>query len=233
MGIIEQGCMGFHHENGTYLVPPGSISLVNPGTMHTGYPQAEQGWTYRNFFIDPSIFQEIMTLTTGTEIVPHFPYPVITDTQISKLLIKAHISLESSPIRLERETLLYEALSLLIRKYATAKVLGQEPTICHPGIRRACNLIEDTYQKDLSLDDLAEAANLSRYHFLRTFRKQTGLSPHTYLLQVRANRAKQHLSGGATISETALNCGFCDQSHLTRRFKKIYGITPGRFLAGL
>jgi AraC-like DNA-binding protein len=68
---------------------------------------------------------------------------------------------------------------------------------------------------------------------IRVFRDATGLTPHLYLEQVRINHAGQLLRSGASIIDAALHVGFTDQSHLTRHFKKLTGITPGKYLAAI
>jgi AraC-like DNA-binding protein len=72
-------------------------------------------------------------------------------------------------------------------------------------------------------------ANLSPFYLLRTFRDRIGLPPHGYLNQVRLIRAKKLLSQGCQISQVAHEIGFADQSHLTRQFKRMFGVTPGQY----
>ncbi len=76
---------------------------------------------------------------------------------------------------------------------------------------------------------MAEQAGLSRYHFIRVFQNKTGLSPHAYLTQVRVNNARTQIESGLTLADAAFSSGFSDQSHMTRYFKSIYGVTPGKF----
>jgi len=82
----------------------------------------------------------------------------------------------------------------------------------------------------ISLDDLAAAVSLSRFHFARRFRQSTGTSPHEFVLRQRVARARTMLTRtGAPLTDVALACGFADQSHLNRVFKAHVGTTPGRF----
>lgn len=82
----------------------------------------------------------------------------------------------------------------------------------------------------ISLEDLAAAVSLSRFHFCRRFRQTTGTSPHGFVLQQRVARARTMLTRtAAPLSDIALACGFADQSHLNRVFKAQVGTTPGRF----
>lgn len=82
----------------------------------------------------------------------------------------------------------------------------------------------------ISLDDLANQAGVSRFHFARQFRLSTGVSPMEYLRRVRIERSKSILqSRETTIAEVAATLGFSDQSHFTRTFGRLVGVPPGSF----
>ena len=96
-------------------------------------------------------------------------------------------------------------------------------------VTQAVDFINDNYATDLSLSDIAAAAHLSPFHLSRIFKKATGVSPYQYLLQVRVNSARSLLTAGAgdrSLAEVAAAVGFADQSHLTRHFKRMVGVTP-------
>jgi AraC-like DNA-binding protein len=99
-------------------------------------------------------------------------------------------------------------------------------------IRRARKLVDDSYMEDLTLNQLAAAAGLSRFYFLRAFRREVGVTPHAYLTGRRIAAAKVLLDGPQALSEVAVACGFYDQSHFTRSFKGCTGVTPGQYRHG-
>jgi AraC family transcriptional regulator len=99
-------------------------------------------------------------------------------------------------------------------------------------VAEALRFIHENYSHDLSLNDLAEAVHLSPFHVARLFKQTLGVSPHQYLIQVRVNSARSLLSAGSgerSLAEVASAVGFADQSHLTRHFKRIMGVTPKQF----
>ncbi len=100
-------------------------------------------------------------------------------------------------------------------------------------VRRARRLVDDFYMQDLTLDQLAATAGLSRFYFLRAFRREVGVTPHAYLTGRRIAAARALLGGDQPLSEVALACGFYDQSHFTRAFKGATGVTPGQYRRGL
>lgn len=97
-------------------------------------------------------------------------------------------------------------------------------------LRAALQLIDDRLDTGIPLRDLADAVGLSPFHFCRVFKQSTGLTPHRYLVERRVERARSLLmAGGDSIAEVARRTGFCDQSHLTAHFKRVYGVTPRDF----
>ena len=92
--------------------------------------------------------------------------------------------------------------------------------------------IHEHLQENMSLDDLAGSVGLSRYHFARRFRQSTGTTPHEFVIQQRIDRAKTLLHRTNTaLLDIASVCGFADQSHMTREFRKRVNVTPGRYRA--
>ena len=81
-------------------------------------------------------------------------------------------------------------------------------------------------------EDVARMSGLSEGQVIRTFHYEFGLPPHAYHLRVRLAAACELLTRGVTIARVANECGFADQSHLSRRFKSVYGVTPATWAAG-
>ena len=97
--------------------------------------------------------------------------------------------------------------------------------------RRVLELIEARLGGELSVDELAREAELSPAHFARAFRETLGRPPHQYILARRLERARRLLEApNARPSEVAAAAGFADQAHLTRLFKRAFGVTPGAVL---
>jgi AraC family transcriptional regulator len=96
----------------------------------------------------------------------------------------------------------------------------------------ALQFIHQNYARDVGLSDIAAAVHVSPFHLARVFKRTLGVSPHQHMIQVRVNNARSLLTGGSSrrsLAEIASAVGFADQSHLTRHFKRITGVTPRRF----
>jgi AraC family transcriptional regulator len=100
-------------------------------------------------------------------------------------------------------------------------------------LRRVRAYINEHIGERISLDQLARQAGVSRFHFARQFRLSTGESPMGYLRRVRIERSKCILQArDTTIAEVAASLGFSDQSHFTRIFGRLVGVSPGSFARG-
>ena len=100
-------------------------------------------------------------------------------------------------------------------------------------VARVKALLAQRYAEDLPLSVLAAEAGLSSHHLIRAFRRETGLTPHAWLINLRVEAAKAQLKRGETPVAVASATGFCDQAHLTRAFKARIGVTPGVYRAAV
>jgi len=131
---------------------------------------------------------------------------------------------------------LASAISLHLARHFTARPSREAtPTGGLPPrrLQAVLELMEARLGEGVSLEDLAAEARLSPFHFARAFKKATGASPHQHLLQRRLERAKELLARpDSRIGDVAFRLGFSDQSHLTRLFRRHYGMTPRAYQRG-
>ena len=96
--------------------------------------------------------------------------------------------------------------------------------------RRVVDYIDEHLGAKLTVKEIAAAIRLSKSHFTRTFKSTLGISPMVYIAARRVERAKRMMIDSAeSLTDIALNCGFADQSHLNRQFRRALGMTPGRW----
>jgi AraC family transcriptional regulator len=122
----------------------------------------------------------------------------------------------------------------LLREYGTA-VLGPKRKygkLPREKLVRAVEYIQDQLHADLTVSAIAQAVGMTPDNFTRLFKESTGRSPYRYVVEARVRKAKELLTTGKfTISEAAHQVGFVDQSHLTRHFKKVFGLPPKTLLS--
>jgi AraC-like DNA-binding protein len=230
VGVIEQGALGFYYRGENVVAPAGRINTVNPDEVHTGQAATESGWTYRMFYFSADFLQHMTRAVCERPTTqPFFTQGVIEDPDLAGLICQVHGQLGDIRVaRLERETMLLEMFARLLVRHTY-----EPPTIVRAGreeapIRRVIDYLDAHFGEDLAVDTLAAIACLSSYHFIRVFTRQTGLTPHAWLMQLRAHKAKELLALGLPIADAALQTGFADQSHLNKIFKRIMGYTPGQ-----
>jgi AraC-like DNA-binding protein len=230
IGVIERGAETFYYRGTIHMAPAGTIVVINPGEVHTGQAVSEMGWTYRMLYPKTDLVQRAaLQVSPRWQGLPDFPSPVIEDQHLVKFIRNLHIVLETSTDPLERESVFISTLAHLVARHAQGRYHLPQPTRVDPLVRRAQEYLEAHYTENISLEQLANLGRLSPFHFVRVFRQATGLPPHAYLTQVRIERAKILLAHGWPIAQVAVETGFVDQSHFTRRFKGIVGVTPGQY----
>ncbi|MGE4292113.1 MAG: AraC family ligand binding domain-containing protein [Desulfovibrio sp.] len=232
VGVIEQGGMAFRYLGRDLVAPAGSVNLVVPGEPHDGHAAGGAGWTYRMFYLDPHWLGRAAEELSGRGCarLPHFNAGVLDDPLLAASIRALHAGLDTGTFStLEAQTRLYALLTRWIAHHAESRTVRpgscQEPE----AVRRVRALLEERHAEDLGLDELARAAELSPFHLARVFCRSVGLPPHAYLTQVRVRRARELLAGPQSLADIAACVGFADQSHLTRHFKRIVGLPPGRW----
>jgi AraC-like DNA-binding protein len=139
----------------------------------------------------------------------------------------------STLVPLQQFEYLTSTLRLLARHATSATVVssGGPAVATAPAAaliaRRVRDRLHDGYADLLTADDLATAAGCSRYAATRAFAAVYGLAPSDYQRQLRLRAARALLIGGTSAAEAAASAGFADQAHLTRWFRRYYGVTPG------
>jgi AraC-like DNA-binding protein len=230
VGIIEAGVQRLDLERGLHYSPAGSIVLINPGESHTGGPGHPDGYVYRTFYPSESLIRTAAAeLGTTSAILPSFRKPVITDQHLYDVLFAFHRSLADPLSALEQETHLRHAISLLVRRYTEPGSSKSRLAGATPASRRARQYLDERYMRDVSLSELASACGCSSFHLARAFTAQFGLPPHAYLNNLRIKNAKRMIRAGTPLADVAYAVGYCDQSHLNRRFKRIVGVTPWQY----
>lgn len=231
VGVIERGAYQFYHRGNILYIEEGQIVLINPTEVHGGEPVDNMGWKYRMLYPSITLMQKIAHEITGADwTIPHFSSPIVEDPIVARQILHLHHVLEKSDNRLKRDTAMRVALGSLILRHAENQAIDCCMTTERDAVKRVREYLETYYEANTSLDELAVIAGLSPFHLVRVFKDETGLPPHTYLTHVRIQRAREMLQNNPrSIADVAYATGFTDQSHLTRWFKRIVGITPGKY----
>lgn len=215
-----------------YRIAPGQVTVLPaylPFSSRTSDPGA-----FISVNLEPKFFTSAaaeLGSMNGLELIPRHG---VDDNLLQRLVGTLYDTLhESGPeVRFYAESVATLIAVHIAKNYSNriknipvgrAKLTKQQ-------LARVVDYIHAYLHEPITLEQLASVSGLSRYYFARQFKAATGLAPHEYLTRCRVESAKNHLqTTDASIAETAVKVGFCDQSHLTRHFKRILGVTPSYF----
>lgn len=210
---------------------PGDFSILRPGYEST--------WQWsRGFQATVLYLTERRLADFASEVFDrHVDSVAIHESfQVQDPVIQHGLSLLSTELRrdafggaLYRDALMTQLCVQLLRHHAESRLRTHR----FPGAlnaaqaRQVTDYIEHNLASDLCLNSLARIAGMSQYHFARLFKKRFGTPPHTYVQQRRVERARHLiLHSDMPLKEVVGATGFCDQSHLTRSFRRAFDITP-------
>jgi AraC-like DNA-binding protein len=237
LGLTESGAQAFTCRGAGHVSTAGLVMAFNPDDPHDGHDASGTGFTYRMIHLAPALMTGLLTDLTGAAAgMPLFTAPVIADPALAAALRRLHRSLTGPASPLEQSERLTAATALAVR-HATGPAGRQRPgqaTLTardQAGAAARMRAFLRDCPAEATLADVAAAAGCSRFAAYRAFRAQHGLSPSEYQRQLRLRAARRALAGGAALADAAVASGFADQAHLTRWFRRCYGITPGAYRA--
>lgn len=231
IGAMERGavyCDGTRDKNS---LVPGEVFLVNPGQIHSGVPVPGSRTSYRVFHIEPRWIRQVAgEMALGDPGDLEFRRMVVRAPLLHRYVQRFSFLVAAGAEPLAKESTMVGVLSSVLLGYGEMRPRVPDPGREPGAVRRTREYLAERMDVRVSLEDLAQAANLSRYHLLRVFKRTTGLTPHAFHVQRRVERAKSLLLSGLPIAQVAADTGFVDQSHFTRAFKHLVGATPGQYL---
>jgi AraC-like DNA-binding protein len=230
LGVVHRGVNRFLYRGSHHAAVPGTVCTVTVDEVHAGDVPAEDGLHYRCLY--PSADAVADALGQLEDRSPRslacLP-PVIPDPTTFALLDALFDAQNADAPALERQSLYLSLLTRVLAVHAETHIQPRRVAAPQRGIARAHDRLIADVTETASLGELAAEAGLSPYQLLRGFSRSYGLPPHLYLTQVRVRRAKRLILAGVTLAEAAAMVGFADQSHLNRHFRRIVGVTPGRY----
>lgn len=219
--IVDDGAVRYdldRHEHGT---PHDTVTLLPPHVPHNGSPATPHGFRKRVIYLDATQLDESF-------IGPAVDGPDLADPVLRTRVGQLHSALRHPGDELEaasRLTLIGERL----REHLRPRLTGQRPPPDHGVAHTLRELLDARLAQGIALDEAARLVHAHPAHLVRAFSAAFGIAPHQYLMSRRVDRARRLLLDGQPLIEVATATGFYDQSHLTRHFKRLVGVTPGRY----
>lgn len=234
-GVTLAGRQDFFSGGANHRSMPGNIIQFNPGEVHDGCSGGDEPLNYVMIYMPASELEPLVANAAGRERATDFRVSdtLMQDPALRQAILElARLINNKVGSRIEQEHALYRIASRVTQRagrFEADSITGRADVL----LERAREFIHTHVTDDLALEDISEAANLSKYHFLRLFRRQFGITPHQYVVNCRINAARHALDTGGSLNDVVYRYGFADLSHFNRRFKRIYGMTPRQYQANI
>ncbi|GAA3301746.1 helix-turn-helix transcriptional regulator [Streptomyces cinereospinus] len=223
--IVDDGAVRYdldRHEHGT---PHDTVTLLPPHVPHNGSAATPHGFRKRVLYLDGSLLPDDL-------IGPAVDAPDLRDPVLRRRVGHLHGALAAPGDELEAESrlaLVGDRLRAHLRSRPATTGPRPDPALA----RRLRELLDERVVRGLSLTEAGALLQAHPAHLVRAFSGAYGIAPHQYLNSRRVERARRLLLAGARPAETAAATGFYDQAHLTRHFRRLVGVTPGRYRDGV
>ena len=227
IGYIENGERRLTCKNKNYIIHKGDMVLFAPLESHACEPADEKLLDYRSLNIPAETMKKVVHEITGTDELPVFSEHVVRKPYLIALLKEMHSIIMNNNQNIEKEEKFLFFISQLLEEYSEKMPKSIIESNISSNIK---SYIKEKYAENITLDDISKIANQSKYHLLRSFTKENGITPYSYLCTIRIDKAKKMLKKGIPSAQIALSTGFSDQSHFTNTFKKFIGLTPYQYM---
>ncbi|MNF71362.1 Transposon Tn10 TetD protein [compost metagenome] len=220
IGRTLEGVHCFNFRGESRVCVPGDVMIVHPDESHDGRSGTEAGFRYQGLYVPPSLVQQIVR----GKPLPFLRTGVSQDPRLAAAAFELLQAQDLDPLA-EDDALFNFVMAL-------AAVTGQpsaRPSRHFAAALRAREYIHDNLDRPITLDELASCAGRDRWSLSKDFRVFFGTSPHRYITARRLNQVKVLVQAGHTLSKAAIDSGFFDQSHMSRHFKRSFGIAPSRW----
>ena len=205
----------------------GDIALMQPGELHVTR-KVTRPQSFRAVFFAPELVERAAA-DSGAPRNPSWRFASIRSAALFTGLMRMHHALHGDYTGLEQESHVNAALRALLEQCSEGRSRASPRAAAKLHLERARALLHERYASRVTLTQLEEATGLSRYHLDRSFAAEFGLPPHAYQIQVRLAKARRLIAAGMTLQAVATETGFSDQAHMSRHFKRTFGVTPGTF----
>lgn len=201
IGIVLDGSIVLTTNQGTKTYAKNQIFVISPYVPHSIS-------THKNYTLFSLCINKNMMLQCTTDTIRNHIITLLTDFLSTEKISQ------------------YQILQLLNRLNTLADYYDWRPDNYNPLINNLKKKLELYPESKLSIEKMAQNTFISKYHFIRSFKAEAGLTPHQFQLQNRIRKTQRLLHKTETITEAALTAGFCDQSHFIKQFKKYVGLPP-------
>lgn len=242
--LVRRGSIIISINGQDCLIQEGEAIFINSSTLHSFISPENVESTFLNLLFHPSLIYG----STDSIFYRKYLQPLMSSSNLSHILLIGNSSWEKKILQLISQvidTLNYKEwcyefqvrdmiseMMYLLCMHHSDKIISPifHNTLEHARIRTMLSFIHNHYSEPIQLQDISDAASISRRECLRCFNKLLKISPMQYVMDFRIREAKKLLSDPTyAILDICLNCGFQDQSYFTKVFREHTGMTPGKY----
>jgi AraC-like DNA-binding protein len=217
--VVDAGSIRYDLDRTARGADPAMVSVLPPFVVHDGRPATTRGYRTRVVYLEPEVIGE-------ARIGPAVDAPVLPDARLRTAVSRLHDDLACADEALSAETHL-AFIAERIRELLGEQSVERAPT---PDLaERARAILDARLFEPVTMESLAAALGTGRTQVARAFSAAYGIAPHAYVVGRRLDAARDRILDGRPLADVAAEVGFYDQAHLTRRFRRFLGTTPGRF----
>lgn len=226
IGAVDRGKIHYRLEEQSYRLLPGQLALINPETLHACNQDDTSPRSYSMLYLQTDWCLQVQQSLWQVEHFVPAQLSLLEDSILYERYVTTRACLMAEEPLLEKEQQLTDLVAAIFLKTCNPGRQSQ-PTPLRIAHLKA--LLAAELREDLTLEQLAGNLGTQASSLIRQFKEATGITPHAYRMNCRINQARQLLQQGRDISETALECGFFDQSHFHRHFKAMTTVTPREY----
>jgi AraC-like DNA-binding protein len=223
--IVDDGAIRYDLEGRHHAAGQARVTVLPPHVVHDGRPATGAGFRKRVLYLETSVLGEHL-------VGPAVDRPVVPDIKLRREVSALHDALACADDLLDAETRL---------AFVAEQIRGTlgEPTaeprrVSRGELAEQLRVYLDAHLfEPVTIGAAATAIGAAPSQLARTFSSVFGISPHAYVIGRRLDAARDRILGGQPLADVAADVGFYDQAHLSHRFEKFLGTTPGRFRSGL
>lgn len=222
--IVDDGAIRYDLDGRPCGAERSMVTVLPPHVVHDGRPATTRGFRKRVLYLETSVLGERL-------VGPAVDRPVMPADGLRDRICALHDALECPDDTLEAES----RLAFIVERIAGS--LGEPPARV-PAVapeeqaERLRAYLDAHVFEQVTMGAAAAAIGAPPTQLARSFSAAFGLPPHAYVLGRRLEAARDRILRGQELADVAAEVGFCDQAHLSRRFRRFLGTTPGRFRGG-
>jgi len=223
IGITTNGVQTFWYRGTRRICLPGQLHLLHPDEIHDGGAGTENGFGYRILYIAPELIRDAL----GGGALPFVADPVPKLTPATRFVASLLADLDE-PISDLAQIEIAAALADILRSLGGQRE-HHRAAVDLRAVELAREYLAAHAREQTFASTLEQITGTDRFTLARHFRRALGTSPDRYRTMRRLALARAAIERGLPLARAATQAGFADQSHMTRQFKRTYGLTPGRW----